>query len=408
MKTHLEGLTFADGDDGATPAASQSSQESSFDVPLPEEAAVISELRQSVQTTKQDFKKGLNKIQSLYYKIDLEPLFACDIGNVLRSFQPVSPQFLLDAINELHNTGRRDDLSLLLKVGADMDGFAENRRTALMQAVVVGSLEAVRMLVDAGASLEVPNFKGLRALHIACHRQEPQTVRFLVDRGADVNAETEFGERPLHITAEGQPELAAFLLTHGAEVDAKHAAGCTALVHAAFAGCRDSAALLLDRGARVDETDNEGTTPLFATTFTFKGTLIDSIQVAELLISRGADVHARAFNGRTILQNAALSGAANVAGLLVNEGVDVHATDNQGSTALHFAAHFDDDEDADQSIEAQQKKVQIAQMLIHRGIDVHAVDERGKTAAEIAEADQPAESPVGAFFADLPVADPEQ
>uniref|UniRef100_A0A0G4FGZ4 Uncharacterized protein n=1 Tax=Chromera velia CCMP2878 TaxID=1169474 RepID=A0A0G4FGZ4_9ALVE len=124
----------------------------------------------------------LNKIMSLCYRMDVEPLFALDIGNVIRSFQAVMAETLREALNKFMETGekrKREDLELLLKVGAAVDAVVEVpevaqaggreeerggqrilQETALMRAVDFGSLEAVKILVGAGAGLEVPREGG--------------------------------------------------------------------------------------------------------------------------------------------------------------------------------------------------------------------------------------------------------
>uniref|UniRef100_A0A0G4IF54 Reverse transcriptase domain-containing protein n=1 Tax=Chromera velia CCMP2878 TaxID=1169474 RepID=A0A0G4IF54_9ALVE len=141
------------------------------------EAATLDRLKKIVDQMRLGVRSELNMILSLYYRMDLEPLFALDIGNVIRSFQAVMPEGLREALNAFMETGereKREDLELLLKVGAEVDSVVEVpqaviaegnggvggggqqrlQETALMRAVDFGNLEAVQILIERRAGLE--------------------------------------------------------------------------------------------------------------------------------------------------------------------------------------------------------------------------------------------------------------
>ena len=56
------------------------------------------------------------------------------------------------------------------------------------------------------------------------------------------------------------------------------------------------------------------------------------------LLAKGADVHARDYDGTTVLHKAARHGKEGVVRLLLKKGANIHAKDNYGNTALHKAA----------------------------------------------------------------------
>lgn len=58
------------------------------------------------------------------------------------------------------------------------------------------------------------------------------------------------------------------------------------------------------------------------------------LQLTDLLVSRGADVHTAADNGSTVLHLATKSGAGNLA-LLIDHGADPCTTTEVGQNALH-------------------------------------------------------------------------
>uniref|UniRef100_A0A0G4GC37 Uncharacterized protein n=1 Tax=Chromera velia CCMP2878 TaxID=1169474 RepID=A0A0G4GC37_9ALVE len=109
----------------------------------------------------------------------------------------------------------------------------------------------------------------------------------------------------------------------------------------------------------------------------------DHRDLAQLLLSRGANVNARNDKGHTVLHNAALWGSVDVAECLLGSGADVQQTDHEGRTALHQSTWHD--RNTEQAGVNQQKKLRIAQMLVSRGVDVHAVTHAGRTALAIAE-----------------------
>uniref|UniRef100_A0A0G4I601 Uncharacterized protein n=1 Tax=Chromera velia CCMP2878 TaxID=1169474 RepID=A0A0G4I601_9ALVE len=99
-------------------------------------------------------RAGFSALLSHFYKIDVSPLFATDVGEVIRSFQVVSSEKLCHAFDTFTRTGRPDDFALLLKVGAALDNLVDGT-TLLMRAVYKGNLEAVQMLLRAGAATHI-------------------------------------------------------------------------------------------------------------------------------------------------------------------------------------------------------------------------------------------------------------
>lgn len=54
----------------------------------------------------------------------------------------------------------------------------------------------------------------------------------------------------------------------------------------------------------------------------------------ELLLAKGADIHAKNSDGDTPLHHAALWGRNGVVELLITQGADIHAKNNEGKTPL--------------------------------------------------------------------------
>merc|ERR1711935_221924 len=90
----------------------------------------------------------------------------------------------------------------------------------------------------------------------------------------------------------------------------------------------------------------------------------------ELLISAGANLHARNKYGETPLHMAAVSGHLPVVKLLTSAGADVNALDKYGETPLHYAA--------------RNGHVSTVQLLISGGATVDTANEDGDTPLHLA------------------------
>uniref|UniRef100_A0A0G4HFC2 Uncharacterized protein n=1 Tax=Chromera velia CCMP2878 TaxID=1169474 RepID=A0A0G4HFC2_9ALVE len=281
-----------------------------------------------------------------------------------------------------------------------------------MRAVDFGSLEAVKILVERGAGLEVRREGagkegGKRALHIACREGKPEIAEFLVSSGAELEAVTDIGITPLYYAAQaGETDLVIFLLRRGADAHAKGQNGRTPIFNAIGNGHRDVVELLLDHGARVNKRNKLQENPLFYTAVVFDGIPRDYREIAELLISGGADVNARDVDGWTVLHMAAWMGVLGVLEALLANGANIHTIANSGLSALHCVAFLADSEEIEHGL--YEKKLRIAELLVSRGIDVDALDEAGNTALGLVEHDQPADSPLLAFLWGLAPVQEEQ
>uniref|UniRef100_A0A0G4HQ67 Uncharacterized protein n=1 Tax=Chromera velia CCMP2878 TaxID=1169474 RepID=A0A0G4HQ67_9ALVE len=365
-------LNFSDSPpgDSASPESVQDSSTSS--ALLPSEAAVLDRLKQQVEDLSRTVRVELNPIVNAYYRMDLQPLLDHDVCKHLQSFQLVPAEMLRETLTAFMETGgerERADLELFLKVGAELDtpvkvhpygsrpqngpqgGLVEE--TALLRAVVFGSVEAVKMLLQAGAGLEacrevVGDWGGERALHIACREGRPEIAEILVDGGAEVNAVTSIGLRPLYYAAQGgDAGLVKFLLTRDADLHAQikdgRLDGRTCIFDAIGYGHKDVVELLLDHGANLDVREERQQTPLFFAAQFFADVPRDHREIAELLVSRGADVTARNNCGETVLHSAARSCFSGVFDLMLQKGLDFYARDNEGHTPLYHVPFVEGD-----------------------------------------------------------------
>ena len=110
--------------------------------------------------------------------------------------------------------------------------------TALMDAARVGAVNAMAVLLDAGANPNArdDNTRWTPLLH-AIHKQQPDAVRLLLDRGADPNLASPANVTPLLMAADDpNPAIVSSLLEHGANPRVEGPGGMTPLTQAVSGG----------------------------------------------------------------------------------------------------------------------------------------------------------------------------
>jgi ankyrin repeat protein len=114
--------------------------------------------------------------------------------------------------------------------------------TALIWAARSGSIDAINLLLDAGADVNLPGSTGddwdATPLQHAILQRQPAAVRLLLDRGADPNRAAGRGSPPPLMLAAGDtdPSILKLLLAHGADPAVEDAAGATPMSRAVSAG----------------------------------------------------------------------------------------------------------------------------------------------------------------------------
>lgn len=113
-------------------------------------------------------------------------------------------------------------LTFLLEHGADPNAADESGRVPLHRALWMPCVECIRILLAAGADRDI-EWDGAPAILIASYSGDDaasiEAVRVLLDAGADVNQPHSWsGTTPLHKAAEdNRPDVVAFLLEMGAD-----------------------------------------------------------------------------------------------------------------------------------------------------------------------------------------------
>lgn len=222
------------------------------------------------------------------------PLYAAvDLNTIPRGGRPDRPS--------LDETTPLQIVELLLKAGADpnfrlklappfrnvgndrgLDGMLTTGTTPLLRAAKALDAPAIRVLLEAGADLKLPNARGItptmaaaglgsvdadtRGFYLSEDTQQRAiaSLKLLLQAGGDVNAKDQRGLTPLHEAARwGWNDVVTFLLEAGADINAKENRGFTPVDSAlgrvggnSRGGARidvhdDTAALLKKRGGVV-------------------------------------------------------------------------------------------------------------------------------------------------------------
>lgn len=249
----------------------------------------------------------------------------------------------------------RDALQRLLVGDVDVDVTAGDGATALHWAVHWDNVEAVELLLRAGADAGASNDYGVTPLALACVNRDPVVVERLLEAGASPNASTLAGETVLLACARsGSTASVKSLIAYGADVNVREEwSGQTALMGAVAHRHSEVARVLVENGADVHarsipvvrrvnsdgyggsgngvvEMPRGGFTPIL---FTARSGDLDS---ARLLLAAGADVNDAAPDGNSVLVVASHSGHTTLAEFFLDQGADPNAA-GAGYTALHTA-----------------------------------------------------------------------
>ncbi|OQR97856.1 ankyrin-3-like [Achlya hypogyna] len=191
-----------------------------------------------------------------------------DAAGVQRLVQAFGPGLALDyrgneyAVGDtlVHTAVRMQHLEVLkylVHLGVDLDARNAIGVAPVYICAATGAVAFVEVLVRAQAAVAGatgPN--GDSALHVAAQENHFTIARLLVHAGADVNMPSATGDTPLHIASmHGHGPMVAYLLRKGADVHRENVRGETALMKACQLG-HASVVALLERAHESPDVDD--------------------------------------------------------------------------------------------------------------------------------------------------------
>ncbi|XP_024913770.1 ankyrin-3 isoform X18 [Cynoglossus semilaevis] len=308
----------------------------------------------------------------------------------------------LNALHLASKEGHVEVVAELIKQGANVDATTKKGNTALHIASLAGQTDVVKELVTHGANVNAQSQNGFTPLYMAAQENHMDVVQFLLDNGSSQSIATEDGFTPLavalqqghdqvvslllendtkgkvrlpalHIAARKDDTKAAALLLqsdHNADVESKMMvnrtteSGFTPLHIAAHYGNINVATLLLNRGAAVDFKARNDITPLHVASKRGNSNMV------RLLLERGAKIDARTKDGLTPLHCGARSGHEQVVEMLLNRGAPILSKTKNGLSPLHMATQGD--------------HLNCVQLLLHHDVPVDDVTNDYLTALHVA------------------------
>ncbi|XP_011856971.1 PREDICTED: ankyrin-1-like [Mandrillus leucophaeus] len=280
--------------------------------------------------------------------------------------------------------------------------------TALHIAALAGQDEVVRELVNYGANVNAQSQKGFTPLYMAAQENHLEVVKFLLENGANQNVATEDGFTPLAVALQqGHENVVAHLINYGTkgkvrlpalhiaarnddtrtaavllqndpnpDVLSKEPRACGAerssqRAHGASPpqdaeGPLDSPALnpwqrgwflLLQVIWKCVQAGRTGFTPLHIAAH------YENLNVAQLLLNRGASVNFTPQNGITPLHIASRRGNVIMVRLLLDRGAQIETKTKDELTPLHCAA--------------RNGHVRISEILLDHGAPIQAKTKNG-------------------------------
>uniref|UniRef100_A0A3Q1J4Z8 Ankyrin 3 n=1 Tax=Anabas testudineus TaxID=64144 RepID=A0A3Q1J4Z8_ANATE len=268
----------------------------------------------------------------------------------------------LNALHLASKEGHVEVVAELIKQGANVDAATKKGNTALHIASLAGQTDVVKELVTHGANVNAQSQNGFTPLYMAAQENHLDVVQFLLDNGSSQSIATEDGFTPLAVALQqGHDQVVSLLL----ENDTKGKVRLPALHIAARKDDTKAAALLLqsDHNADVESkmmvnrTTESGFTPLHIAAH------YGNINVATLLLNRGAAVDFKARNDITPLHVASKRGNSNMVRLLLERGAKIDARTKDGLTPLHCGARSGHE--------------QVVEMLLDRGAPILSKTKNG-------------------------------
>lgn len=196
-----------------------------------------------------------------------------------------------------------------------------------------GDVEAVQMLIDAGADINIKDNGGWTPLHKAAVNGHLEVANVLIKYGADVNAASNCHDTPLHDAAEnGYVDVVQKLLQSGAYLNARNNKNQTALDVAGEQEVTDCLTKWEEMVPQVNAPDAEGRIPLHVAA--------SQGNVPEIMtqVFYGANLRRRDNCGYTPLHLAALFGHADAVHHLLRLGAEVDSANDEMDTPLLDAA----------------------------------------------------------------------
>ena len=274
--------------------------------------------------------------------------------------------------------GHLEAVRLLLDAGADPSHAGSDGTTPLMSAAWRGHLEVLQLLLGRGAALDpVHPEAGWTAFHMACYDNQADCAEALVRVGFDVGTKDKHGRTGLKV-AEARAHAGMLVRLRAVISEQLWAAQATALAGKLLVSAMEGDAAAVSRLLAAGADPNASVPARKPSGEVFNSTALGAaahhgrLEAARLLLDGGANPSLADSYGVTPLMAVAEAGQLEVLRLLLAKGVAVDAAQPaDGWTAFHCACW--------------NNRVECVEALARAGCDVGLNTKTGFTGREVAE-----------------------
>ncbi|KAK3599547.1 hypothetical protein CHS0354_035781 [Potamilus streckersoni] len=303
------------------------------------------------------------------------------------SQSPGLKDILLRGVAPLHLAAHKGHISItriLLDAGANLEvKDIQGENTPFMFSLDGENEELALFFIDKGADVFIKNKLNRTALHFAAFKNLAKVIKVLLDRGVDINIQDIEGDTPLHDAINQRHDTAAALLIQHQSLDMSicNNKGFNTLMFAVLKGHALAVDKLLGRNKDLTNTStSEGFTPLHI------AAVNNHLNEANFLLVKGrANVNKVDNNKMTPLHLAALEAYFDMVKLLLTHGASWEVQDKDGNTPLHLCmagrrrnnvvlALF-----GLRSLAEDNERVTIAELLIQHGASLEVMNSKGLT-----------------------------
>uniref|UniRef100_A0A3Q3VT07 Ion transport domain-containing protein n=1 Tax=Mola mola TaxID=94237 RepID=A0A3Q3VT07_MOLML len=252
---------------------------------------------------------------------------------------------LLAPLHLAVSLGHNNLVELLLSCNiTDTNLQGDLGNTPMMLASSINNCEALSMLIKHGGKLCKQNKLGHFPIHAAAFAGARKALEVILKAGEEfghpielhINYLDKSKSSPLHLAVRGgNIDAISFCIANGGKVDQQQNDKSTPLHLACTQGALEVVKMMLSSFGQVEDfinlTDGACQTPLH------RATIFDHTELAEYLISLGAELNCIDYKGNSPLLLATSCGAWRTVKLLLSKGANVNVKDTCGCNFLHLA-----------------------------------------------------------------------
>ncbi|KAM3611906.1 uncharacterized protein V6R79_025675 [Siganus canaliculatus] len=319
-------------------------------------------------------------------------------------------EMLLESEKQFIEAAKKNDVETMKTIGRGLNPNAKNvhDRTALHYAVAGRNKEAVQLLLQRRVKVDQKDKFGVAPIHLAAWFGSLEILKLLVQAGAEQKVENEKGLNIMHCAAiNNHTEIVEYIVNdlQMKELDKDDMSGNRAFALAAEHGCVDMLDMLMEPYKMATMKPNKrGDTPLHLAA---RNDHLDAVQLLLLSFDTRDEVN---MDGETALYQAAENGQERCVMALLEAGCDPNILTNDKCSALHpvsesgdaslvqilleFKANGDFKNlhlEAPLHLAVKKSHIPVIHALLQAGCDINVTDKRSQTpmhlAAELARID---------------------